>query len=72
MLMRIGLIVLWFATGWMASAMTAFAVGLPPEVAPVVAVATAGFVGWWSGRREWRGRQSPQVAATFPHTAPAA
>lgn len=72
MAMRIGLVVLWFSAAWVCGAMTAFVVGLPGWLAPVVAVAAAGYVGWWSGRREWRVRRSQPVAASLPRVAPAA
>lgn len=69
MLLRIALVILWFATGWMCGAMTTYVVGLPVWVAPVAAMAAAGFIGWWSGRPEWHGRRSQPVKVTLPPVA---
>lgn len=51
MLPRIGLVVLWFLTGWMCAAMVAFTLALPAWIAPAVAIVSAAYISVWSQRR---------------------
>ena len=66
---RVVLVPLWFLTGWMVAAMSAFVLGLPVWIAPVSAVAVAVLVALDSAGRSGRerrplpGGQTPQTLA---------
>jgi hypothetical protein len=60
---RITATILWFVTGWMLGAMTAFALGFPGALAPVCGIAAAIFVGMDPARIVWPSRPTPVAEA---------
>ena len=60
---RITAAILWFYAGWFAGAVLAFALGLSPALAPILATAAAAFVAGDPGRLIWAQRAAPTPAA---------
>jgi hypothetical protein len=64
---RITAAILWFYAGWFAGAVLAFAIGLSPVLAPILAVAASAIVAGdprhmiWSRPATSAGRAAPQV-----------
>ena len=64
---RVAATILWFLAGWYLAAVAAWLTGMPPAIAPILAIATAAVI-WIDPRKRLWVESDPTAEATDPST----